>query len=605
MVDMNNVAAPRIGYCRYRAEICASLLLVFHVVLLLYSAYWQSPTQNEIGHLPAGLSYWKTGNFSLYNVNPPLCKLLATAPVTLFNPNTDRIIVPKAPDRRTEWIAAERFAIDNQSEYKQLLRLARLSGIFWSVAGGMIIYKWSKSMHGSLGGLLSLALWCFSPNILAHAPLLTPDVPCAVAALAATWLYRCHLRSETWRSSFVAGIALGFAQLTKFTLLVLYPVWLMLLMVWFFSLRGQARAGRRRFVETCRLVVIYLISIWIINSGYAFSGSLLQLKSYVFISRDLRGSNIDDDGGAAAGNRFRDGLLENVIVPLPVDYLLGIDAQKRDFEIKLMSYMNGDWRDRGWVHYYLFALLVKVPLSTLIVMCLSATLTISRPRSSLLDVSAVWLPPLVVFFFVSSQTGFNHHFRYLTPAVSFVCVGVGRLAVCNRSKIWGRSAIAVLLVLSCFSSLRIYPHSLSYFNELVGGPDNGHFYLLHSNLDWSQDWYFFQSWLDEHPEARSISVAFHNNISTEAVLGKSFPAIPTDPPAECDLADGCFVADYGPHSGWFAIDVGSLFDCNCRFTYFRNIRPVCKIGYTIWIFNITSDEANDYRRDLGLPSLTR
>ena len=37
------------------------------------------------------------------------------------------------------------------------------------------------------------------------------------------------------------------------------------------------------------------------------------------------------------------------------------------------------------------------------------------------------------------------------------------------------------------SSLWIYPHSLSYFNESIGGPLNGPKHLLGSNVDWGQD----------------------------------------------------------------------------------------------------------------------
>lgn len=37
------------------------------------------------------------------------------------------------------------------------------------------------------------------------------------------------------------------------------------------------------------------------------------------------------------------------------------------------------------------------------------------------------------------------------------------------------------------SSLWIYPHNLSYFNESIGGPLCGPQHLLGSNLDWGQD----------------------------------------------------------------------------------------------------------------------
>lgn len=45
------------------------------------------------------------------------------------------------------------------------------------------------------------------------------------------------------------------------------------------------------------------------------------------------------------------------------------------------------------------------------------------------------------------------------------------------------------------SSLWIYPHSLSYFNESIGGPLNGPEYLLGSNVDWGQDLRYLRNWM--------------------------------------------------------------------------------------------------------------
>lgn len=51
------------------------------------------------------------------------------------------------------------------------------------------------------------------------------------------------------------------------------------------------------------------------------------------------------------------------------------------------------------------------------------------------------------------------------------------------------------------SSLWIYPHSLSYFNESIGGPLNGPEHLLGSNLDCGQDLRYLDKWLKQHPQA--------------------------------------------------------------------------------------------------------
>ncbi|HMO83603.1 MAG TPA: hypothetical protein PKC18_01650 [Lacipirellulaceae bacterium] len=64
-------------------------LLLVHSALLAYSAYVHSPTLNEPGHLVAGLSHWKFGRFDVYNVNPPLVKMVAALPVMAVGYNED------------------------------------------------------------------------------------------------------------------------------------------------------------------------------------------------------------------------------------------------------------------------------------------------------------------------------------------------------------------------------------------------------------------------------------------------------------------------------------------------------------------------------------
>src|SRR5205807_230734 len=97
----------------------------------------------------------------------------------------------------------------------------------------------------------------------------------------------------------------------------------------------------------------------------------------------------------------------------------------------------------------------------------------------------VGLPALAILVLVSSQTGFTHHMRYVLPLFPFLIVGTGKLGSYFRPGQWrGALAVSALLSWGIASSLAVYPHSLSYFNEVVGGPDNGGAHLIDSNLDW-------------------------------------------------------------------------------------------------------------------------
>ena len=46
----------------------------------------------------------------------------------------------------------------------------------FSLIGGLFCFAWSRELwQSNSAGLISLTLWCFEPNILAHGELITPD----------------------------------------------------------------------------------------------------------------------------------------------------------------------------------------------------------------------------------------------------------------------------------------------------------------------------------------------------------------------------------------------------------------------------------------------
>ena len=58
-------------------------------------------------------------------------------------------------------------------------------------------------------------------------------------------------------------------------------------------------------------------------------------------------------------------------VPLPYDYLTGMDIQKQDFETGKTSYLHGEFKLGGWWYYYLYAAGVKLPLGLLLLVVLA------------------------------------------------------------------------------------------------------------------------------------------------------------------------------------------------------------------------------------------
>ena len=339
-----------------------------------------------------------------------------------------------------------------------------------------------------------------------------------------------------------------------------------------------------------QLATILLIGIYMINMGYAFDGTFRQLKDYKFISHTLTGRDIDDKSHSVAiGNRFADSWLGYMPVPLPGEFVQGIDTQKLDFERGIESYLQGKYSQHGWWYYYAYTILIKEPLGTLLlgVLVIIATICLTQYNATLRDEMVVILPGLVLFIFVSSQDGFSIHPRYIIPALPFAYIWISKLGQSFTKKQYVLSIMTtVLLIWVVGSSLYHFPHSMSYFNELIGGPKNGPKHLLGSNIDWGQNSYFLQKWYHKHPEARPIKIVYSSTESLDRLGIKDNQ----QPPNE-------------PEPGWFALGVNELYSSSKQYEYFKRFKPADMIGYSIYIYHITPEEANRVRREMGLPEM--
>jgi len=560
MAYFQQIHSSLAAWCRYLDHPRVALRSVFvllsiHTGLLAYSAYVHSPTLNEPGHLVAGLSHWKFGRFELYRVNPPLVRMVAALPVMAVGYEEDWSGFHEGPGARPVFGMGEDFVAANGVRSFFLFMVARWACIPFSWLGGIVCYLWARDLSGRPAGVFACALWCFSPNILAHASLITADVGGTALGVAACYTFWRWLKKPTWTQAALTGVVLGLAELCKTTLILFYPLWPLLWVAYRWSNRREMQM-RDWTREAGMLVLRMAIGLYVLNLGYGFEDSGKPLKEFHFVSnlftgrespesRD-KGQEADDkatrNSQLATHNLFANTWLGHLPVPFPKNYLLGIDIQQRDFEnYGRPSYLRGEWQDHGWWYYYLYAGLIKVPLGTLLLGLFALIVQIANvrrrskptiPPSTFRpppwkDFLILLLPPLVIFCVVSSKTGFSEHFRYVLPCFPFVFIGIscsvtmiflgikenfldkiqrsttisGSSATIRTPKLFTSLATLILLLWSVASSFWIYPHSLSYFNESVGGPKNGAEHLLGSNVDWGQDFRYVARNINKHPGA--------------------------------------------------------------------------------------------------------
>ena len=194
---------------------------------------------------------------------------------------------------------------------------------------------------------------------------------------------------------------------------------------------------------------------------------------------------------------------------------------------------------------------------------------------------------------VSSQTGFSHHFRYVLPCLPFLFIWVSQLASVFGTLSFKSVATAAAILWSAGSSLWYYPHNLSYFNELAGGPLGGHAHLINSNIDWGQDLLHLKQWLDAHPEAKPLHLAYYGYYDS-ADLRIEYTAIPLQSSGDGNSGQTS-TGQVAIEPGWYAVSVNYVRGYPWRapqgaYDYFQNFAPVATAGYSIYIYHITEAE---------------
>src|SRR5256885_10598087 len=109
----------------------------------------------------------------------------------------------------------------------QLTR-GRYATILLSLLLALYVLKWSYELYGRNGAVLSLSLYVFDPNLLAHGQLVTADLPAALMTTMALYHFWHFLELGGKRRAFFSALTLGLSQLAKYSCVYLYPIFLVI-----------------------------------------------------------------------------------------------------------------------------------------------------------------------------------------------------------------------------------------------------------------------------------------------------------------------------------------------------------------------------------------
>ena len=199
-------------------------------------------------------------------------------------------------------------------------------------------------------------------------------------------------------------------------------------------------------------------------------------------------------------------------------------------------------------------------------------------RSADFTYTLLLVPPLI-YFLISCTSKINLGVRHLLPIYPFLFLLIGNLVTVRLKRHqWAWRTILVAFLSVYFVSAAItYPHYLSYFSEIVGGPKNGARYLTDSNLDWGQE----LKRLGEFTRQQDIPflyITYFGQAPMEQYLD-DFRYLPT-------IAEPEKIAAL---DGWAAISATALFSEDRAYDWLRQRTPTTKIGYAIFVYDLRKE----------------
>jgi hypothetical protein len=429
-------------------------------VALVTTAVAQTPTIDEPVYLGTAVVYQQQHSLRYNSEHPPLGKLVIGAGLGFADPRLD----PTVNDSQTA--LGRRLLYESGNDPRRLLLFARLPVIVLTLLFGLVVFGFARDLAGPVGGLVALALYAFSPNLVAHGSLATLDVPAAGFVLTSLWLlWRARRRPLPYLP--LAGAALGAAVATKMSTLAVVPV-MMLLAGWsvWYARRDDRRVAARLALGATAGLGVAVVAVGVVWASYlAVDPQLFWITpEYVPAVDGLRGLVVDR-------------------LPFPQPYRDGMRIQFGLEDATWTGYLFGQTYQGSLWYYLPAALLVKTPLGALALWLAGAAAMLAVPR--LRPAAPYLLLPAAVLLAVAMAGSRDLGVRYAIFVPMLLAVVAA--AVTTVRWRWAPVATAALLLLVAVSSLRTFPYYLPYANEAFGGPSQTYRHLHDSNVDWGQD----------------------------------------------------------------------------------------------------------------------
>jgi 4-amino-4-deoxy-L-arabinose transferase-like glycosyltransferase len=578
-------------------------------IFLACSVFWQ--TWDEPFHIAAGMEWLDKGQYTYERFHPPLARVMSALGLYLNG-------IRGVSNLGSPW--AEGSAIlQAGGAYEQNLILARIGILPFFVIASLVVALWAKHCGGMVTSLLATLLFTTLPPILAHSGLATLDMACATQVSAALFALTLWLSQPTLFRSCILGICISLAILSKLSAIGFLAISGSLIIAIHIIrvprkidfLENQiaynpyeyATASKSRnlvlnrpvlievpvtskkisiknldFPRLKRLlsasIIVFIFSALTIWAGYRFSSvPLFEAKNRPYEKVDRI---VGTEGLFHNVSYF---LLEHTSMPAP-EFSIGIQDSLLRSKQGHLAYLLGNIRRYGWWYFYPIALLVKTPLSFILLNIIGFFVILrnifrGKQQLELLVPAFASLGILAVGMLSSVDNGIRQILS-IYPLLAIVAgYGAFKLISVNKTfKFVGLALVTILFSWQLISSFAAHTDYLAYFNELARNhPEE---ILVDSDLDWGQDLKRLTISLKKRG-INEFKIKYNNNEGLDL--------------SRFDLPKVQELKPYQRETGWIAISLFYLqlgmsevpYD---QFSWLKEYQPVEQVGKSIWLYYI-------------------
>lgn len=574
-------------------------LLSISLVIMTYSAVGDSLVFDELAHIPAGYSYVKYYDYRLNIEHPPLVKAFSGIPLLFLDLNFP--LNSASWDNFNQWGIGNQFIFESRNNADKIIFLARLGPIFLTLILIFFIYICVKNLVGKRWALLPVFFIALSPNILAHGHYVTTDVGVSLFIFLAIYYFSKYINKPSLYLLFISALTFGFAQLAKFSALILVPIFIALAIICAFN--------NKKWMELFKNTLLVFLLGYLSVYGVYFLFSLNypaeeQIKNTEFIlgfsdpqrAETTHESCLKEDLGIKLKTKcaLKITFIQmsgNKLARPMTQYLTGAWLVfKQSTLAHHPTFFNGNICDCGRWYYFPVLFLLKEPIPGLIFILLGLICGIyifikkvlKSEFKAFIDYIINHFTEFSFLFFIiiygiygirsNLNIGVRHILPIIIPAYVLTTQAIKKIEI---NDIYKKILVIILIILYVFEVFAAFPYFLSYFNKLGKGMQGGYNYAVDSNYDWGQDLKRLATWVEDN-NIDKISLSYFGAGNAKYYLGDKI-----------DFWNSTYGNPNSKDFNLFVVSVHFLKQYPEDYLWLKNINsPDYRVGTSIFIYKL-------------------